>query len=214
MISSYTRTVFFMARYGKEKGVQGFYDALVDHAQNMAIYPDDYQIIKTFLKSLPSFMHELMFKDGLSPEINTIDDLVAQAIKHETGKKTLDYYNRMRTSKITVMLTPRTKPSEGDTRKTATKRIGAAYMKKSSGNKASKAHDPGHRPFLKPREPHLKPSNDPPPAPQEHKHNSKPNNGEHAHQHAPGQLCFNCNKLGHIAHNCPEKKKKKHKVQI
>ena len=83
-----TCVAFFTARYGKEKSVQGFYDALVDHAHNMAIYPDDYQIIETFLKGLPSFMRELMFKDGLSSKINTIDDFVAQAIKHETAKKT------------------------------------------------------------------------------------------------------------------------------
>ena len=64
-----------------------------DYNWRMAIYPDDYQIIETFLKGLPSFMRELMFKDGLPHEINTIDDFVAQAIKHETVKKTLDYYN-------------------------------------------------------------------------------------------------------------------------
>jgi hypothetical protein len=91
------RVAFFATRYGEEKGVQGFYDTLVDHAHNMAIYPDDYQIIETFLKGLPSYIRELLFKDGLSPEINTIDDFVAQAIKHETAKKTLDHYNCMST---------------------------------------------------------------------------------------------------------------------
>ena len=65
----------------------------MDHAHNMAIYSDDYQIIETFLKGLPFFMHELMFKDGLLPKINTIDDFMAQAIKHEMAKKTLDHYN-------------------------------------------------------------------------------------------------------------------------
>jgi hypothetical protein len=40
---------FFAARYTESKGIQGFYDTLVDHAQNMAVYPDAYQIIKTFL---------------------------------------------------------------------------------------------------------------------------------------------------------------------
>jgi hypothetical protein len=31
--------------------------------------------------------------DGLSPEVNTIDDFVAQAKGYEYAKKTLDYYN-------------------------------------------------------------------------------------------------------------------------
>ena len=70
----------------------------MDHAHNMAIYPDDYQIIKTFLKGLPSYIHEFLFKNGLLPEINTIDDFVAQAIKHEIAKKTLDHYNHTNTS--------------------------------------------------------------------------------------------------------------------
>jgi hypothetical protein len=35
-----------------------------------------------------------MIKDGLSPEINTIDNFVAEAKRHELAKKTLDYYIR------------------------------------------------------------------------------------------------------------------------
>jgi hypothetical protein len=34
---------FFAAHYSEEKGIQGFYDILVDHAQTMAVYPDTYQ---------------------------------------------------------------------------------------------------------------------------------------------------------------------------
>jgi len=95
-----TRKAFFATCYGEEKGIQGFYDSLVDHAQNMAIYPDDYLIVETFLKGLPTSLHEPMIKDGLSPEINTINDFVAEAKKHETARKTLDYYNCIITTRL------------------------------------------------------------------------------------------------------------------
>ena len=86
---------FFTACYFEDKGIQGFYDALVDHAQNMAVYPDAYQIVETFLRGIPTYICECMIKNGLSPEVNTIDDFVAKAKKHEAAKKTLDYYNKM-----------------------------------------------------------------------------------------------------------------------
>ena len=85
---------FFAARYSKDKGIQGFFDVLVDHVQNMVVYPNAYQIVETFLRGIPSYIRECMIKDGLSTEINTIDDFVAEAKKHEAAKKTLDYYNK------------------------------------------------------------------------------------------------------------------------
>ena len=87
--------MFFTACYSEDKGIEGFYDALVDHAQNMAVYLDVYQIVKMFLHSIPAYICEHMIKDGLSPEVNTIDNFVAEAKKHEAAKKTLDYYNKM-----------------------------------------------------------------------------------------------------------------------
>jgi hypothetical protein len=86
---------FFAARYSEEKGIQGFYDSLVDHAQNMAVYSDAYQIVEMFLWGTPAYICERMIKDGLSPKVHTIDDFVAKAKKHEAAKKTLDYYNKM-----------------------------------------------------------------------------------------------------------------------
>jgi hypothetical protein len=84
------RSTFFAANYSEDKGIQGSFDILVNHAQNMAVYPNAYQIVETFLKGVPSYICDHMIKDGLSPEINTIDDFVAEAKKHETSKKTLD----------------------------------------------------------------------------------------------------------------------------
>jgi hypothetical protein len=70
---------FLEAKYTSEQAVQGFYDTLLDHASNMAVYPDDYFIVETFLKGIPEFLWEPIITDGLSPEVNTIDDFVAQA---------------------------------------------------------------------------------------------------------------------------------------
>jgi hypothetical protein len=90
----YTCATFFVACYSEEKGIQEFYDSLVDHAQNMAIYPDAYQTVETFLWGTPTYIHEHMI-NGLFPKVHTIDDFVAKAKKHKAVKKMLDYYNRM-----------------------------------------------------------------------------------------------------------------------
>ena len=58
------RAAFFVAHYTEDKGIQGFYDTLVDHAQNMVVYPDAYQIVEMFLCSIPAYIHEHMIKDG------------------------------------------------------------------------------------------------------------------------------------------------------
>jgi hypothetical protein len=60
------RNAFSATRYTKEMGIQGFYDTLIDHAQNMAVYPDTYQIVVTFLQKIPSYICTRMFQDGLS----------------------------------------------------------------------------------------------------------------------------------------------------
>jgi len=47
-----TRESFRKVRYTVTLGVQGFYDALLEHAQNMAIYPDSYTILEEFMSGL------------------------------------------------------------------------------------------------------------------------------------------------------------------
>jgi uncharacterized protein YbgA (DUF1722 family) len=89
------RKAFFATKYTSKNGVQGSYDTLLDHAHNMAVYPDDYLVVETFLKGIPESLHEPIITNGLSPEVNTIDDFVAQAKHYEYAKKTLDYYNRL-----------------------------------------------------------------------------------------------------------------------
>jgi len=91
------REGFRNARYTTEGGIQGFYDALLDHASNMAIYPDDYTILQMFLMGIPtSILNELLGTVGLSPETNTLDDFVAHAKEVEQRTKNKLYYITMR----------------------------------------------------------------------------------------------------------------------
>jgi hypothetical protein len=41
-------------KYSAALGVQGFYDVLLEHVQNMAIYPDSYTILEEFMGGPPS----------------------------------------------------------------------------------------------------------------------------------------------------------------
>ena len=56
---------FLAIKYTTESGVQGFYDTLLDHTHNMAVYPDDHLIMETFLKGIPNFLCEPIITDGL-----------------------------------------------------------------------------------------------------------------------------------------------------
>ena len=89
------REGFRKAKYSSSLGVQTFYDILMDFAQNMAVYPDEYSIIEVFLDGIPKDMRtELIRIKGLSPEVNSLEDFVAFAKEYETRTKTDDYYNR------------------------------------------------------------------------------------------------------------------------
>jgi hypothetical protein len=61
----------------------------------MAVNPDDYLIMETFLRGIPESLCQPIINDGLSPEVNTINDFMAQAKWYEYAKKTLDYYNHL-----------------------------------------------------------------------------------------------------------------------
>ena len=85
---------FLSASYNSATSIQGYYDILMDHAQNMVIYPDDYQIMEHFLNGIPDDIWEKVFDCSLSPEVNTIDDLVACAKAIEITKKTATHYRK------------------------------------------------------------------------------------------------------------------------
>jgi aspartate/glutamate racemase len=70
---------FLATKFTTETGVQGFYDTLLDHTHNMAVYPDDYLIMETFLRGIHESLCQPIINNGLLPEVNTINDFVAQA---------------------------------------------------------------------------------------------------------------------------------------
>ncbi|KAG6894385.1 hypothetical protein C0992_006321 [Termitomyces sp. T32_za158] len=84
---------FIATTYTDKLGVQGFYDTLIDHAQNMSIYPDNWVMIDTFLRGIPDAMREsLICDDGLSPEVNTVEEFVAHALHYEQAHKIAKHF--------------------------------------------------------------------------------------------------------------------------
>ena len=91
------REGFHSAKYTASMGIQGFYDILMDYAQNMAVYPDEYTILDVFLQGIPLLIFtELLTTIGLSPEINTLEEFVVYAKEVEQPTKTEAYYRQLR----------------------------------------------------------------------------------------------------------------------
>src|SRR3984885_11318057 len=114
----------------------------------MAIYPNTYQIVETFLRGIPAYICERMIKDGLSPEVHTIADFVAEAKKHEAAKKTLDYYNKMvhhenPGQKLTA---------PHDTSKPTFKKVGTTFVCRPHPKAKPKGVVENQRLFIKPKE--------------------------------------------------------------
>jgi hypothetical protein len=92
------REAYTNTKYSHQLGIQGFYDTLIDHAQNMSVYPDAYNIMDTFLRGLPKDMRTKMLENGLMPEANTIKDFVSEGKALESAKKTVNHYDRQPSS--------------------------------------------------------------------------------------------------------------------
>ena len=60
----------------------------------MVIFPDKYQVTDKFLSRIPEDIQEEVFKCGLSPEVNSIDDLVACAKAIKISIKMVAYYKK------------------------------------------------------------------------------------------------------------------------
>ncbi|KAG6871330.1 hypothetical protein C0993_003483, partial [Termitomyces sp. T159_Od127] len=84
------REAFRTAVYDARTGIQTFYDDLVGHAQNMAIYLDEFTIWETFLDGIPAEMrHALIRDDNLSPEVNTVTEFLAAVLVALLGSANL-----------------------------------------------------------------------------------------------------------------------------
>ena len=57
------RENFCKVKYTSALGVQGFYDTLLEYAQDMAVYPDSYTILEEFMAGLPQAMLTRCFRE-------------------------------------------------------------------------------------------------------------------------------------------------------
>ncbi|KAG6857883.1 hypothetical protein C0995_004411, partial [Termitomyces sp. Mi166 len=67
----------------------------------MAMYPDEFTIQETFLDGIQAEMHRALIRDdNLSPEVNTVTEFLAYAIRYEQSAHTATHYNQ-RSSRCT-----------------------------------------------------------------------------------------------------------------
>jgi hypothetical protein len=108
------RDSFRKVRYAPAIGVQGFIDALLEHAQNMAVYPDEYTILEEFVKGLPPIMRSRYFREHrITVEANSLEDWVAAAREIERCDRNETYYTDMSKSRATTSQTKDTHRSYG-----------------------------------------------------------------------------------------------------
>ncbi|KAG6858378.1 hypothetical protein C0995_000434, partial [Termitomyces sp. Mi166 len=86
---------FRTAVYDAQTGVQTFYEELIGHAQNMAVYLDEFTIRETFLDGIPAEMcHALICNNNLSSEVNTVAEFLTYAIRYEQSACTAMHYDQ------------------------------------------------------------------------------------------------------------------------
>ena len=87
------RDAFCKLSYMVEEGVQGFYETLLDEAQNMAVFPDEFTMWEQFLKEIPyEMLMALIIDEGLLLEVNTVLEFVADAWAYKNSVKTAVHY--------------------------------------------------------------------------------------------------------------------------
>ena len=94
MVMQDTSEAFFNTKYTSDKGVQGFYDEIMDHAQNMADYPHHHMVRDVFVRGLPDKIRSKLFDNGLNVEYTHLDTFVREAKAKELADKMASYYNR------------------------------------------------------------------------------------------------------------------------
>jgi hypothetical protein len=210
-------STFFIAHYSEDKGIQEFYNILEDHAQNMAVYPDMYQMVETFLKGIPLYIYKQMIKDGLSLETNTINNFIAEVKRHKLAKKTLDYYNKATVARLnpvtrtSQLQTDSTRPKCPVGRMTfACREMTQVKIIRDNQQKLSRPSGDGQK-VVSAQQPHQRP---PPPPREKHATGQPVGDGKHHyHEHVPGEpMCHNCGHHGHISKDC--KAPCKHQVHI
>ncbi|KAF5381313.1 hypothetical protein D9615_008285 [Tricholomella constricta] len=198
------RNDFNAVTYSASKGIQGLYDDLVDHAMNMAARTDDWTFLEKFLKTLPREMRKALFDDGLSPEINTAQEFLAVGLAHQATQKTADYFERNITAQRNQPSQPR-KPDGGRVNTpqnnfNRTRRVFGALNEKPYAKLAYQDQPGRGEQKLHVEKPAMKTGDRP--------RYDQTKNHDH-HNHPPGEVCFNCWKLGHFAKDCKQPKEQR-----
>ena len=189
------REGFRKVRYTTALGIQGFYDALLEHAQNMVVYPDNYTILEEFMTGIPPATLTRCFRDHrLTAEVNSLDDWVGAAKEIERCDRTEAYYKERSKHRTPTSTTPTT--SKPATRPTVTPKRGGFKQwapKKEKDDEPSPIHQ-----FARARET------------QKGRTTRIARGGKQdVPRTAPhrDKRCFNCNEAGHYAGDCPHPKK-------
>ena len=153
----------------------------MDHAKNMVILSDKYQVMERFLQGILEDIQDKIFKCGLSPEVNTIDDLVAWAKAIEISGETAAHYQR----KVSF-------------EKCAHSKLPSHPMTREEKRDDSTSH---HSYQLNTRT-----MQDEPPCTHKLTEQKLPLLDKTQDRHKPFQpvagTCFNCSKMGHFAAEC------------
>ena len=196
------REGFRNTRYTTEGGIQGYYDALLDHAHNMVIYPDDYTVLQTFLMGIPSsIITELLGTIGLSPETNSLEDFVAHTKEIEQRTKNKSYYMTLREKEKprTGRATPKGKDTVPSKETMVVKPRPAPFNRGQARPPYKRNEQRRDKPFIdsKRYDKHV------------HKHNDAEEKHPHHHdaKQQSGRKCYNCGSPDHLSNNCDKPKK-------
>jgi hypothetical protein len=190
------REEFRKTKYSTVTGIQGLYDSLLDCAQNMAIYPDSYTILKEFLKGMPPSMRSKCFLDyGMSPETSTLEEFVAVAKEIEQSEKTEAYYKRQygrtTTSDRNAVNTPKATQNARKYGMNKTPRR-VDWAEPNEGNKVE-VKVPVRNRYTRPAQ---------------GRGGYKADKSKPKPKATANDTCFNCGGKGHFSKDCPEPKKK------
>jgi hypothetical protein len=199
------RENFRKVKYTPTLGVQGFYDALLEHAQDMAVYPDSYTILEEFMAGLPQTTLSRCFREHrLTVEANSLDEWVGAAKEIEQCDRAEGYYKtRSKVSSSTptskqpprapaanVMITSATNTPAPNPPNKGNPRTG---WKPRRGFTTPRGQVKGREPYRRP-------------ADVEKRETAKPS-GDTARR------CYNCNGTGHFRDQCPQPKRQREYVR-